>query len=535
MKRRTNRKKKRAVAGFFVFLFISLALLFRSSFHNPPRSDYWSAFYAFHQVAVSEESLAWMAIVNHDPWQDGTYRPLAHLILYAEYLLFSPDFFWNHIVNFAGYCCSLLLLYLLARRFGNPRFLAAAFITVFAFLFNHFDIVSWTFQIFIIVGFCACLAGIILYLDFLRTGRALILVPAGLLFLLGLFCYEGFALWPLALVVLGNGRNLFNVRHRLSRPRYQPTALLLASVYAFYLAGFVFTRSVQVGTGSLPRPSAVQVLISLCAPFFNLVYNGLLVNIYPFLTLPLYISHNVAMRGLLGGWGLPLLIRLVLAIGGVVFVLILFFLTSMRARKQRGILVISSFLVFLYASVLIPTVLGRIITNDLQYPLVQFRYQYVPNAILALLLMTSIARLGRPRIRGKFLICLVLMPILVANVFLVRSTLETIEDQLAPLRELISYIRMGIEKGVISPGARIYIDDRVTARYPRICWNREMAPYLEGTYQWMFPVRDIGCFAFSVEDAVWITDTELGRYQNGMWQVWIGRRRASPQLPIRGF
>lgn len=522
---RTGRIKRRAAAGFLVVLFISLALLFRSSFLNPPRSDYWSVLYVFHQVAASDEPLAWLAIVNHDPWQDGTYRPLAHPLLYGEHLLFGADFFWNHVVTFAGYCGSLIFLYLLARRLGNSRLLTAAFLAVYAFLFTHFDIVSWTFQIFIVLGFCACLAGIILYLDFLRTARAVFLLPAGGLFLFGLFCYEGFALWPGGLLILGDGRSLFPGRRPSPRSRYRPALPFLAAVYAFYIAGFFLTRSLEIGTGSLPRPSAIELLISVCAPFFNLAYNGLLVNACPFLALPLHISHNVEMRGLFWRWGLPLLARAVLVVGGAVLILILAVLRYLRAKNRRKPLVITAFLVFLYASVLFPTVLGRVITNDLYYPLVQFRYQYVPNALLVLLLAAAVTLILKPGRRGAAVLALLLLPVLVLNVILVGSTLEKIEDQLAPLRELVSYIRTGIEKGVINPGARVYIDGGVTARYPRLCWNREMAPYLEGTYQWMFPARDIGCFAFTLEEAVWITDAELGRFRDGRWQAWMGRRR----------
>lgn len=525
-----GRIERRAVAGFFVVLFLSLVLLFRSSFRNPPRSDYWSVFYVFHQVAASDEPLAWLAIVNHDPWQDGTYRPLAHLLLYAEHLLFGVDFFWNHVVTFAGYCCSLLLLYLLARRLGCPRSLTAAFLTVYAFLFTHFDIGSWTFQIFIIVGFCACLAGIILYLDFLRTGRTALLVPAGGLFLFGLFCYEGYALWPAALLILGDGRSLFPDRRPAPSSRYRSAFPFLLAVYALYIAGFFLTRSLEIRTGSLPRPSAIELLISICAPFFNLFYNGLLVNACPSLALPLHISHNVEMRGLFWGWGLPLLARVVLGVGGAVLILFLAALGCLRAKKRRRLLVITAFLVFLYASVLIPTVLGRVITNDLYYPLVQFRYQYVPNALLVLLVLAFVTRIGRPRRRGKVLTASLLLPILVQNIILVDSTLERIEKQLYPLRELIAIIRTGIDRGAISERERVYITDQVTVRYPRLCWNREMAPYLEGTYQWMFPARDIGCFAFSLEEAVWITDVELGRYRDGHWQLWMGRR--PPKSPV---
>lgn len=519
-----SRIKRRWVAGFFAVLCLSLALLFHLSFWNPPRSDYWSVLYVFHQVAASDEPLAWFAIVNYDPWQDGTLRPLAYFLLYAEHVIFGADFFWNHFTNFVGYCCSLFLLYLLARRFGCPRMLTVVFVTVYAFLYTHFDIVSWTFHIFIIVGFCACLSAIILYLNFLKTGRTLILIPVGCLLLLGLFCYEGYALWPLGLLILGDGQILFSDRRTSPWPRYRCVIPFLIVIYFLYLVGFMLTRSAVINTGSLPQPSIVQVLTGICAPFFNLVYNGLLVNICPFLSLPLDIADNLEMRGLLGIWGFPLLNRLVLLIGGYVLVIFLVTLVYLRVGKRRGLLVISAFLIFLYAATFIPIALGRIATNDLFFPLVQFRYQYVPNALLILLLLVIVTRLGRPGRRGMVVTCLILLPILVSNIILVKSALETTEDQLYPLRELLSYIRLGIERGIINSKEKVYIDDKVVLKYPRLCWNQAMAQFLEGTYQWIFPSRDMECFAFLPEEAVWITDVEQGQYRNGYWQIWVGRR-----------
>ncbi|MCK5783935.1 MAG: hypothetical protein KAH06_05775, partial [Desulfobacterales bacterium] len=168
---------------YFLILFIALGILYSSSFTNPPRSDYWSALYVFHQVDSTSGPPTWMAIVNHDPWQDGTYRPLSHLFLYLEHRLFGAEFIWNHIFHFATYCLSLLLIYFLARQFSVDIFLTAAFLAVYAFLFSHFDIVTWTFQIFITIGFCSCLLAFILYLKYLKTGKRGLLVAVGSLFL----------------------------------------------------------------------------------------------------------------------------------------------------------------------------------------------------------------------------------------------------------------------------------------------------------------------------------------------------------------
>ncbi len=187
---------------YFAVLLLALLVLFLPSFDNPPRSDYWSAFYVFQQVEASPAPPNWPSILTFDLWQHGTYRPLSHLILYLEHLFFSPRFIWNHILNFAAYSLAVILLYLLALRLALDRVLTAALLTVFAFLFSHFDILTWTFQIWSVLAFCALLLGFILFIDHLRSRRAIILVPVGVLFLFGMLCSEVYALWPLAVLIL---------------------------------------------------------------------------------------------------------------------------------------------------------------------------------------------------------------------------------------------------------------------------------------------------------------------------------------------
>ena len=250
----------RRVLIYFIILFGILTFFFRTSFTNPPRSDYWPLFYVFQKVEASPESPSWVEIMNHDPWRHGTFRPLAHLILYWEYQCFGTGFFWNHLLNFMAYCLSIVLLYLLARQFGLNRHLTLAFLTVFAFLFSHFDIVTWTFQIFTIIAFSTFLLGFILYGRFLKNQRIILLPAVGGLFVLGLFCSESVMLWPLALLFFHHS-SLSDTGPAPPKRRAGTAGsclLLIISIYLIYGIGLLLTRALPILPARYPVPMSTR-------------------------------------------------------------------------------------------------------------------------------------------------------------------------------------------------------------------------------------------------------------------------------------
>jgi hypothetical protein len=125
-----------------------------------------------------------------------------------------------------------------------------------------------------------------------------------------------------------------------------------------------------------------------------------------------------------------------------------------------------------------------------------------------------------------------LVPVLILNILLVYQNVGVIRRQLEPLRTLISNIRNGMERGVINERERVYLNDNVTDYFPSLCWNKAMAKYFEGTYQWMFSEEEIDYFVFSSQDACWIIDAELGERRDGSWKVWVGKRDLVESLPL---
>ncbi len=493
---------------YFAVLLAGLLTLYLPSFDNPPRSDYWSAFYVFNRVEISPAPPDWPSILTFDLWQHGTYRPLSHFILYLEYLLFAPNFVWNHILNFAAYFLALLLLYRLAVGLSLDRVLAAAFLGIFTFLFSHSDILTWTFQIFTILALCAFLLGFLLYISFLRDRRPTILIPIGLLFLFGMFCNEAYALWPLAVLLLPPVLRTPNRKKRSTGGR--DAWLMLAGVYVIYLAGFVIHRSAAANTGPVPSLTAGTLLEALPAVFFSFFYNGIAVNVLPFLSTPLYYSDNINLGGAL--WKLAADLDVIvpwLGLAGMMILGAVYYLLR-REGKKRTISILA-FLFFLYFTHLFTIAAARLDTDTVFYPLSQFRYQYVPNALIALMAAALIGGAFRPGRRGKLIICLLILPVLFFNIILSRRQVSDLGERLFPLRTILTEVGRGLETGTISERERIYIDEEIVRKLPAPSWNPNMARFMEGSLQWLYPVSETGKFALRREEAAWIIRGEDGR------------------------
>ena len=496
---------------FLLAVFAALFLLFRSTFGNPPRSDYWAVFYVFHQVDIGTGQPNWMEIINHDPWRHGTFRPLSHLILYWQHAVFGSNFIGNRIVNFAAYCLSLWLLYLLAVELSVDRWVAAFFIGLAAFFFSHFDIITWTFHVFILLAFSAFLTGFILYGKFLKTGRRGLLYPIIPLFLFGMLCSEIYSLWPLGLLIFGWGGDVIFPGHALPKRRILAwEGLLLGLVYVLYFASFLITRAANHTTGSLNFPSLGRILIATCAPFFNLLYTGIGVNLVQLLNLPVSTHYNLDMGGKLLEWR-GYLAPIVALTGGAVIMAGALLAGILLKRKKLRAVYLLGFVTFLLLTNFFVVSIGRATTNILLYVFVQFRYQFVPNALTALLAAVAIDALMKPSRREKLIIAVALIPVLVSNILTTAIYINILNKNLEPLKTMIAGIREAIQTGKITPEHKLYIDERVTREFSSLCWNQDMGRFMKGTYQWMFSREEISSFTLSRSEASWVIQPGAGQ------------------------
>ncbi len=508
-----NRKNNKYFSPvFLLLLFATLLLVFHSSFANPPRSDYWSAFYFFRWVDHAPTPPTVLHVLTYDPWDHGTFRPLSFFILYLQHRAFGTAFAFSHLCSFLAYFAAAALLYRLGGELGIDRTLRAIFVFLWAGLFSHFDIVTWTFHIYSLLGFCFSLAALILFIRYLKTGAAALLPLIGLLFLLGILAYEVFAAWPLAIILLSLSPFLIVGRKPGLRP-LKGAIITVAAVYLLYLGAYLVSQSIgrfNVGTGS-PRQSIDfgLFLLALLGTLFNLLYTGIGVNAVPILVVPALVRENIDMGGMLLRWQEASALRGVVIGGGSLALVLLLAAGIILFRKRRyHFLHLMVFLLFLFFSNFFIILLARLTTNPLFYTFTQFRYQYVPNAMLMLLAAAALDRLLRPNRRDKILIACALIPILGANLLLTHTYTIILKSQFKPLKTMLTTINEKLESGQISSEEPLYIEYEVSAELPVLSWNQAMSRFMRGTYQWYFPPRFQDAFAFDRDRAAWIIRAE---------------------------
>ena len=390
--------------------------------------------------------------------------------------------------------------------------LTAGFLTVFAFLFSHFDIICWSYHAYIIFGFCSLLLGFILYISFLKSERSIVLPFVSLFLLLGILCYETFVFWPLAVIILSYMSNITN-RYRFKKYKFVRSYLsVVGSVYFVYFAFFLLTRVFSIyeapSHSLAPLLSISNMVFSSFAVFFNILYNNLLINFIPSLAFPTIIDANLNLGGFLARIPSSLLDNLIFLGGGLFIGAFLAIIIYLFRLKQFNTLKVIIFFLFLLFSEFFILFHCRLLTNSTIFNLTQFRYLYIPNALVSLIVLYLIDRFLEPSRREKAIICLALFLILMLNIQASRQGISILNAHLAPLKRMLSNIKTGINNRQINEENRLFINDDIAKRLPFLCWNIEMGElFMKGTYQWAFSEEEIKYFS-SLEDAMRVINEE---------------------------
>ncbi|MDD5255267.1 MAG: hypothetical protein PHR11_04345 [Candidatus Omnitrophica bacterium] len=512
LKALASRVRRYRVWAYFAALFGALLAVYYPSFFHPPRSDYWPALYFFYRIDAIGGPLKWACLLAHDPLINATFRPLSFLMSYGEHLVFGSRYVFPQILNFSFYCASIFLLYKTAMVFSLRKGIVLALLFLFGFLFSHFDIVCWAFHSHIILSFCLFLCAFLLYDRYERSGNKFILAVIAFLSLCGMLLYEVFFLWPLSFALLYWVKR-FSRRQGLISPapsRAGATIALVVAIYAVYAALFCIDRMFKAYRGPGISLSPLFLLTALPPSvflvFLNVFYNNILINLLPWLAYPLDTGdNNLNMSGLIGRVPVDIDI-LTFAGGGAVAVAIV--LAAVWLYRQKNRLAFGAFVFFMYLllSELFILFWFKSLVNSSLYNLTQFRFQYIPNAFVLLALACFVQGLeDRRRIIAKAAFLLLVVS-LVLNIRSSKAGVLFLTRELAPVRVIITNIARGLDEQRITPDKKLFIDREVVKKLPSLCWNNEMGQRcMRGTYEWLFPPRQIDCFS-GKEEAAWIID-----------------------------
>jgi len=494
-------------------LFGLLLIIALPSFFHPPVSDYWNWFYSFSHLDEFSGRTKWLHLLNYDPSEQMRYQPLSHLFYYVFHCLFGSNFIFFNIFNFIFYFCSVIILYRFALYFVKNKFLTGAFVGFFALLFSHFDIVLWSNHIYVIAGFSMFLLGFMCYIRFLRISKSYLPFLVILCFLAGMWCYESFFLWPLAILILSRIKSLRNrvgiVRKKLVRANW----LILGGVYSVYYLFYLFTRSLGTYEATTYKISDFLKLTNFISSglsvLFNILYNAIAVNIYPLLAFPLRIAENIYMSGPVINY-IKVNPQLIFIEGILVAIALFWFFFSLYRKKYFEEIKIIGLFLFLMLSELYIIFFCRAVDNASVYCLTEFRYQYIPNAFFILTILYIVNRFFKPKKFKQIIIYLVLTPLFILNIYCGQKIIGVYNSQFVDFKKMIFSIRSGISKGLINEDNKIYIDRDMPEYLPSLCWNIEMGERFikKGNYQWMFSKKEIKYFSEDINDAIWIIDKE---------------------------
>lgn len=495
-------------------MLLGLICVFYPCLKFPPVSDTWEMLYSFNNLNSFPGSAKWLHILNFDPVEEVGYRPLAHLIYYLIYMFSNPANIFFNIFNFILYFTSIVLLYRFSLYFIKNKFLAASFITYFAFLFSHCDIILWSAHIFILLGVCLFLVGYIFFIEYLKTNRTSFLVITIPFFLLGTMCYESFVLWPFTIIFLAFISDFNTVKSPSITKKAVSMSLALAAIYSLGIMLFLFIRS--LGTYENPFRSASDffnlkiILSSGAMALFNLLYNTILVNIIPIIPFPLKVTENIYMAGPVINYvhKYPQIVTFIdsFAAIGLLVIFILFF----RKKQFKEFIVIGLFLYLIISESFI-VYLGKLgISHTFAYCLSEFRYQYIPNAFFVLLIAYLFDRHVIPSRKSNTIVISVLILLCSINIYSSKKVLNIYTKDLLHLNKIITSVRSGINNGTINSENKVHIQNDIPDYLPSLCWNIEMGERFikDGNYKWLFHGPELNYFADSIGDAKWIVDKE---------------------------
>jgi len=365
--------QNKAITYISILLFYAIAttLVFYPTIRNIFRQDDWLIMFLFTQTkTLTLQSLKDIALF--EMFGHMRFQPLAHFLMFIRYLLFGNNIIFYHILNILLHAFTGFLIFLTLNRLLKDAGLAFVSGMLFLTLPSHFEIVAWTYHIYIIIGTQLALLAIYLLSKYVESDKILVLASAIFFAFISVLLYEP------AIIVLGVIIIILSGFY-LDKADSLPGKKILLAAGLIFLTGLAYLGVTVYGITIADYRMKADMLISLelilksVMVTFTNVWAIFIKNIgiKPFLEIKDIVYVNVP-ADLLGD--IRAIVKLVLAV---------FIISSLRVGKaSKAVFVVSC--VIMALSYIFIISLGRAITNDLAYVPAQARYQYFPNALLTL-------------------------------------------------------------------------------------------------------------------------------------------------------
>ena len=371
-------------------------------------------------------------------------------------------------------------------------------------LLTHFDIVGWSYHCYIIIGAILLFTALYLLLSYSELHRAFFLLFFSLCLLLGLLCYEPFFIWPILFLLMAKDM----ISSKNLRLDIIFCNLIVYSIYFLIFLWVFFLPRLNPAFYSfrfreLFSPANINVASNFV--FQNFLFISILSNVFPFLVVPLDMTKNVELQGLLSknsylqpAYSIPIL-------SVILFIIIfLFIIKFLRERQKIFFIFVILLMYFSYYFVLS---LGRALTNSRDYVFIQPRYQLIPNILVAMFLLYFIDDIYRKSSKVvKSLLVLFFIYVFSINIFYTQRSVKRVALELKPLTTMLTNIRRALEENIITEDSPLYIPKDIVNHMPGLCWNHDMDRFIkEGSYEYIFKDK-LQLFKFSQYKAKYTID-----------------------------
>ena len=409
-----------AVLVFLVFLVVT-GFAFHKTATHIFRDDEWifmSLAEGLNGFSVENfKKISLFAMFGHIRFQ-----PLANLLLYGRYALIGTDVFITHVLNFVLHASTGFMLFAVLLRLTKNLHLSFLAGLVFLVLPAQFDIVSWTYHTYVILGTLLMLCSLYFAILNSERQRSEYAIFSIILAILSVICYEPAALAPIAAVFVMVGAYYLRLE-RIPEKKYFvfPAVVALAAYLVdMFIAWYGVKLTSSTHTMSLSYLTMPKgMFLGLKALVINIWESNFLKNIG--IDLSVTVSNNVFLT----------LARPVYSDPAFFMKIAVTVLLIICLRPTKKTLILSAAFLCLALSYIYIIALGRIVTNGMYYVVTQPRYQYFPDALLLLtatiFIWPSYEKKGK-----KFLITAVLVFMFITNMHNILYANSRIDDGLRP-------------------------------------------------------------------------------------------------------
>lgn len=419
------------MVGYLLLIAIPLTLYaYTPTFTHVFRSDHWILINWFNTLDFNIKDI--ISAGFFDSFKHGRCQPLAYIILFLQYKLFGTNIFLYHLIQYTLHIINGILLFTLIKKLGVEKIYAILCSILFLTFYSHFDIIGWTFHLYIVLQTTFFLVSFIFILKYFENNKRIYIFLSSLSSFILLLIYEPAIFVPIFSIIF-----FILLCQRENKMKYKTNLKILSFCN---ILGYIFFASILIYI----KTSKSNLLLTDFSFFEWLIRTFVSTALCIFGTL---FYHNLGLPSqtvttdivYLGK--LPITTPFFLLITFFVLVLILCFYHKDKQTRH----LILMFTVILLSYIFIISA-GRTFTNFFTYTYRQPRYSYFPNLIFSIIVALLFSKWKTLNKFKKIAIIALFSALFILNINKIHNYNKIISGQLAPIEQYIEEIENFISK-----------------------------------------------------------------------------------------